>query len=320
VRGSLGQTDVAGRKFGSARLQELRELGSALTSTLGVSAVVFGIVHSANAGWTDAQTVLALVVGVALIGWFVRSQRRSLQPLMPLRLFVNRERSGAYLARFLFYGALLSFYFFTSQYPQGVSGDSPLEAGLAFLPAPLAAFAAAAATARLARRFGNAVLAIAGCAAMLLGTVWISRLSVDTGYITGIAVPMVIFGIGQGFGLSALTTAGMAGVDRDDAGVAGGLVNVAHHTGRALGLGLTTVFAASGAGAHTAQQLLAARAAGSLTGASVFVAIALLITLGAHPHDRRMALRRRNGARRLAAVQTPGHPGAEPPIDSRSAA
>ena len=297
------------------------ELGSALTSTLGVSAVVFGIVHSADAGWTDAQTVAALVVGVGLIGWFVCSQRRSLQPLMPLRLFASRERSGAYLARFLFNGALLSFYFFMSQYLQGVSGDGPLEAGLAFLPAPLAAFAAAAATTRLTRRFGNAVLAIAGCAAMLLGTAWISRLSVDTGYLTGIALPMVIFGIGQGFGLSALTTAGMAGVDRNDAGVAGGLVNVAHHTGGALGLGiLITVFAASGAGTHTAQQLLAAQVAGALTGASVFMAIALLITLVAHPSNRHIASGRQHGDGRLAAAQSPGHPGAEALIETRSAA
>jgi hypothetical protein len=82
---------------------------------------------------------------------------------------------------------------------------------------------------------------------MLAGTAWMSRVSVDTGYLLGIAVPMIVFGVGQGLGLSSLTTGGMAGVEPRDAAVAGGLVNVAHHLGGALGLGiLVTVFDAAG--------------------------------------------------------------------------
>src|SRR5205814_834476 len=140
---------------------------------------------------------------------------------------------------------LVSFFFFMTQYLQGVSGDSPLEAGLAFLPVTAAAFAAAAFTSRTTLATGT--LAIAGCVGMLAGTAWMSRVSVDTGYVLGIALPMVVFGLGQGLGLSSLTTAGMAGVPPRDAGVAGGLVNVFHHLGGALGLGiLVTVFDAAG--------------------------------------------------------------------------
>jgi hypothetical protein len=73
---------------------------------------------------------------------------------------------------------------------------------------------------------------------MLIGTAWTSRVGPDTAYLAGIAVPMVIFGVGQGLGLSALTTGGMASVAATDAGVAGGLVNVAHHLGGAVGLGI----------------------------------------------------------------------------------
>jgi predicted MFS family arabinose efflux permease len=222
------------------------DLAGALSSTLGVSALVFGIVHSADSGWTNPVTLTALLAGLVLVGLFIANQKRSPQPLMPLRLFSNHERAGAYLARFLFNGALLSFYFFMSQYLQGVTGDTPLQAGLAFLPATIAAFATASATSRLIRRTSSAVMSIAGCAAMLIGTAWISRVSADTSYLAGIALPMVLFGIGQGLGLSTLTAGGMAGVARRDAGVAGGLVNVAHHTGGALGLGiLVTIFAAA---------------------------------------------------------------------------
>jgi hypothetical protein len=122
---------------------------------------------------------------------------------------------------------------------------------------------------------------------MLIGTAWMSRASVSTGYLTGIAPPMLVFGIGQGLGLSTLTTAGMAGVDPRDAGVAGGLVNVAHHLGGALGLGiLVTVFAAAGSGAHGARELLADRVSASLTAATVFLVLAVVVTVVAHPRRR----------------------------------
>jgi sugar phosphate permease len=113
-----------------------------------------------------------------------------------------------------------------------------------------AAFAAATVSSRLSRRLGNDLLAVAGVVVvvMLIGTAWMSRIGPSTAYLFGIALPMVIFGVGQGVGLSALTTGGVAGVGAKDAGVAGGLVNVAHHLGGALGLGvLVTVFDAAGA-------------------------------------------------------------------------
>jgi predicted MFS family arabinose efflux permease len=167
----------------------------------------------------------------------------------------------------------VSFFFFMTQYLQGVAGYSPLEAGLAFLPVTGAAFAAAALTSRV--RVDNDSLAIAGCAAMLIGTAWMSRLSFDTGYLLGIAAPMILFGIGQGLGLSSLTTAGMAGVTPRDAAVAGGLVNVSHHLGGALGLGtLVTVFDAAGPG-------LAPRVSATLTAACVFLVLALAVTVPA---------------------------------------
>ena len=119
------------------------DVAGALTSTLGASALVFGIVHSADAGWTATPTVIALAAGVALLAVFVATQARAEQPLMPLRLFSDRPRAGAYAARFLFNAVLVSFYFFMTQYLQGVTGYSPLQAGLAFLPVTAAAFAAA---------------------------------------------------------------------------------------------------------------------------------------------------------------------------------
>src|SRR4051794_40116431 len=260
------------------------DVPGALSATLGVTALVFGIVHSADAGWGDAATLAAMVAGAALIAIFVVVQRTAVRPLMPLRLLADRRRAGAYLARFLFNGVLVSFFFFMTQYLQGVVGFSPLEAGLAFLPVTAAAFAAAAVTSALTRRVGNDALAVTGCAAMLASTAWLSQVSPSTGYLAGIAAPMLVFGVGQGLGLSSLTTAGMAGVAAQDAGVAGGLVNVAHHLGGALGLGiLVTVFDAAGAAGDGPHALLAHRVSAALTAAAACLVLALVVTLKSRP-------------------------------------
>src|SRR4051812_6735075 len=153
-----------------------------------------------------------------------------------------------------------------TQYLQGVRDYTPLEAGLAFLPVTAAAFAAATLTSRLSRRLGNELLAVAGVAAMLIGTAWMSRVGAGTAYLAGIALPMVIFGVGQGLGLSALTTGGMAGVAAKDAGVAGGPVNRSHHLRGALRLGdPLTVFDAAGAARGGPHQLRAHRGSAPLT-------------------------------------------------------
>jgi hypothetical protein len=97
---------------------------------------------------------------------------------------------------------------------------------------------------------------------------------------------MIVFGIGQGLGLSVLTTAGMAGVAPPDAAVAGGLVNVAHHLDGALGLGiLVTVFDAAGGAAH-GRDLLAGRVSAALTAACAFLVLALIVTGISHRRRR----------------------------------
>ena len=99
-----------------------------------MTALVYGIVRAADAGWSDLLTLAALTTGVLLLALFVINERRAAQPIMPLRLFANRERAGGYAARLLFLGAMVPFWFFTTQFLQRVLGYSPVEAGLAFLP------------------------------------------------------------------------------------------------------------------------------------------------------------------------------------------
>ncbi|WP_201258050.1 MFS transporter [Syntrophotalea acetylenivorans] len=128
----------------------------AICSTLGMGALVYGIVRSAEAGWSDSLTRSALGLSLVLLALFVFNEARVRQPILPLRLFASRERSGAYAARMLFLGAMVSFFFFSTQYMQLVLGFSPLQAGIGFLPMTIPTFLAAMILPNLTRRLGNA--------------------------------------------------------------------------------------------------------------------------------------------------------------------
>ncbi|ALV45217.1 MFS transporter [Arthrobacter alpinus] len=248
------------------------DLAGAITSTLGMGALVYGVINVAEQGWAAPLTVGSIVLGVLILAIFVVNEWRARQPIMPLRLFRSRERSGAAIARLLFAGTMIGFFFFTTQFFQGVYGWTPLQAGLGFLPMTVLQFGSSLLVSRLIRRFGNAPLLAVGLALVLLGMVWISQLSADTSFLAGVAGPLLIIGLGQGLAFGPLTAAGIAGAKPEDAGAASGLVNTAHQLGSTLGVALLTSIAA---GAST----LEGRVVDAYAGGSVMLAIALVAVL-----------------------------------------
>lgn len=256
------------------------DVAGAVSSTLGMSALVFGLVRSATSGWADRLTAASLAAGIVLLALLVLNESYTRQPIMPLRLFVHRVRAGAYAARMLFLGAMVGFWFFTSQFLQSVLAYTPLQAGLAFLPTTLPNFAAAMAVPMLTRRLGNARLLALGMLVSLLGLALLSQVTADSAYSTGVALPMMLIGIGQGCTLGPLTIAGITGVAVEDAGAASGVVNVAHQLGGSLGLGvLVVVFAAVDTAGLDARHLLAHRISASYVAGAVMLAMALILVL-----------------------------------------
>jgi len=264
----------------TARRRGRFDLAGAATSTLGMIAIVYGIVRAAETAWTDGVTLATLALGGVLLALFVLNERRVAQPITPLRLFASRERVGAYVARVLFVGAMFGMFFFLTQYLQGVDGYSPLKAGLAFLPLTTVMFAMVFVVPALVARLGNARLLAVGVTTAFLGMAWLSRLSADTPYLTGIALPMVVLGLGAGAAFTPLTASGVADVEPEDAGAASGLVNVAHQLGGSLGLGvLVTVFASASPDGLDASAALAHRIASSLTVGATMLALALAVVV-----------------------------------------
>jgi MFS family permease len=94
----------------------------ALTSTVGMTALVFGFVHAATDGWAQPTTITAFAAGLMLLGTFIGIELRVPSPITPLRLFADRNRASAYAARLLLVAGMMGMFFFLTQFMQNVLG------------------------------------------------------------------------------------------------------------------------------------------------------------------------------------------------------
>ncbi len=256
------------------------DFAGAVTATLGVGAIVFGIIHAAEAGWANIITPVTAGAGLLVLVLFVLIESRAEQPIMPLRLLTSRIRVGGSVGRLLYLAGMMGFFFFTTQFLQEVLGFTPLEAGLGFLPMTIVNFAVAMAIPAIVRRFGQKLPLVLGVALTLVGMFWLSRLTADTDYLLGVALPMAVIGIGQGLTFAPLTSAGIADVRDEDAGAASGLVNTFHQVGSSVGLAILVAISApalsNGGGTPTGTT---GEVATALTGASIMLALSLVTVI-----------------------------------------
>jgi EmrB/QacA subfamily drug resistance transporter len=276
----------------STRSRGRFDLAGAGSATLGVGALVYGIIHSAASGWDTAATVIPILAGVGLLAVLVLAEGRAAEPVMPLRLFASRVRAGAYLARMLYLGAMIGFFYYSTQYLQGVLGFSAFQAGVAFFPMTVVNFAVAMTIPRLTARLGQAVPLTAGVMLTLAGMAWLAQVQVASSYWPSVALPMVLIGAGQGLAFAPMTSAGIAGVGASDAGAASGLVNTFHQVGMALGLSVLVAVSAGSGHRLTPAAALTAHVHTALTTGTVLLGACLLAVLGlilpAHPRNRRL--------------------------------
>jgi len=256
------------------------DLTGAVTSTIGMSALVFGIVNSATDGWTGTVTLSAIIIGLILLMLFVLNERSAPQPIMPLRLLAHRVRAGAYISRIFYLGGMVGFFFFITQYLQLVKGFTPFAAGIAFMPMTLVNFVAAIQAQRLSRKWGNARLLSYGLMITFAGIFCLTYVTADTDYLTGIALPMILIGIGQGLAFASMTVFGVHDVNTKDTGAASGLINVSHQMGSSLGLGiLVVIFETSVRSTADTPALLAQRVANTMTMSSLMVLCSFLAVI-----------------------------------------
>ncbi len=235
----------------SARL----DLPGAVTSTLGVAGLVFAFVRAATAGWGDPVVLTTLIGGGVFVVVFLLLERRAAEPLLRLSLLAEGNRARAYVNFFLGPMAMMSMFFFLTQFIQDVLGLGPLATGLAFLPMAVTMFGMSRTVPRLLPRFGAKALTVTGSSLMVIGLFWLTRLDVGSGYFGALLGPLLLMGIGGGLGFSPLNVIIMSTVPVRDAGAAGGALQTMQQIGSSLGLAvLVTVFGRVSAGAAADHQ------------------------------------------------------------------
>jgi EmrB/QacA subfamily drug resistance transporter len=252
----------------TARRHGRFDLAGAVTSTLGMSAVVLGLVEAGTSGWSSAITMGSLACGLALVALFVRIEMTAAEPILPLRILADQTRLSANVARGLGYAGMYGIIFFLTQFLQDIQGRSSLITGIGFLPTPTCVFLFSQLTSRvLVNRLPAKVLMLMGTTMTALGLLLATQLHAGTSY-PQILVSLVLIGAGMGVSFVSLTTAGLSGVAPADAGAASGLINVMQQLGAALGLAvLVTVFDSVTPSAHSAGLSQAAGATGAVAAA-----------------------------------------------------
>ncbi|WP_280436457.1 MFS transporter [Nocardia carnea] len=271
---------------GAGRIAKADVLGAAL-ATAGPMLGIYAIVEVERYGWTAARTLGLGAVSLTLLVAFVARQATAREPLMPLRIFLSRNVTGANLTQMLALSAMFAFQVLVALYMQRVLGYGALETGSAMLPAAVAIGGVSLfVSPRLNARFGERNVLIVGLLIVTAGMLWLTRLPVQAAYLTDL-LPVMVLVAGFGLIMPALTALGMSDAAAGDAGLASGLFNTTQQIGMALGVAVLSTLASArtgtllDAGAGAAEALTSgyrsafAVAAGLLVSALVVAATVL---------------------------------------------
>jgi EmrB/QacA subfamily drug resistance transporter len=254
------------------------DLGGALTVTTALMLAVYAVVNGNQAGWTSGQTVGLLATALVLLALFVFIESRVASPLMPLGLFRLRNVATANVAGVLWAAAMFAWFFISALYMQLVLNYSPMQVGLAFLPANLIMAALSlGVSAKLVMRYGFRLPLAAGLGLAAAGLALFARAPVDGSFLLDVLPGMALLGLGAGIAFNPMLMAAMSDVDPGDSGLASGVVNTSFMMGGALGLAVLASLAA--ARSHTLLAAGAPQAAALNGGYQLAFAVGALFAL-----------------------------------------
>ncbi len=266
------------------------DIPGTITASAGLFGLVYGFANAERDSWSSISVWGFLAAGVVLLIAFVMIQQRAEHPLLPLRVLLDRDRGGSYLAMFLLAIGMFSIFLFLTFYIQLNLGFTPVQSGLAFLPMVATLMASAtSATAVLLPKFGAKPLVSLGMLIAGLGLFWLSAIDTASTYSSGVLFPLMVMGVGIGLAMAPAMSVATFGVDTHDAGVASAAVNTAQQVGGSIGTALLSTLAGNAAvsfmaGKAPSPQLAAEAAVHSYTtafvwGGWIFVAGAVICGL-----------------------------------------
>ncbi|MEV0485000.1 MFS transporter [Streptomyces sp. NPDC050508] len=219
------------------------DAAGALTGTAGMTSLVYAFIRVSSDGWGDLQALLGFSAAAALLAGFTLVESRAAQPIMPLRLFANRNRAGGYVGVLLLPAGMFGAFYFLTLISQRVLDYSPLRAGFAFLPLTLAMFTVVRFVPRLLGRHGAKPILLTGMTLLVASAGWLWQLRPGDGYLTGLLGPLLLMGMGVGLSFMPLNATILAGIEPREAGAASGLLQTLQWLGGTLGLAiLVTVY------------------------------------------------------------------------------
>jgi EmrB/QacA subfamily drug resistance transporter len=227
------------------------DLPGTLVVSTGLFALVYGFSHAETDGWANPVTVGFLAVAGLLLTAFVALQRRVAHPLLPMRIVLDRNRGGAYLAMFAAAAGMFAVFLFLTYYLQTSLGYSAVRTGVAFLPltGSLVVVASLASTV-LVTRFSARALIPTGMVIAALGMYLLTDIGLTTSYATHVLPSTILLGIGLGLTFAPGFSLATLGVDAQDSGVASATVNTMQQVGGSVGTALLNTIAATAASTY----------------------------------------------------------------------
>ncbi|HLX03130.1 MAG TPA: MFS transporter [Trinickia sp.] len=202
------------------------------------------LIEGAVLGWTSAVILAGIVVCVLAWTAFIVIEARGRNPMLPLHFFRSALFSGSTIvsmaSAFVFYGMLFTFSLFFQQ----ERGDSPLDAGLAFLPMTVMVALGGLGSSRLVKGFGERGSMCAAFGLYAAGALGMTLSTARSPYWMAIA-PMLAIGLASGFISPAATSPALGTVEKSRAGVAAAVLNSARQSGAALGVAIFGTFISS---------------------------------------------------------------------------
>jgi EmrB/QacA subfamily drug resistance transporter len=219
------------------------DVAGATSVTAGLLLLVYALTRTATSGWGDVTTIALLAAAALLIAAFVAIERRSVAPLLPLRIFRQRTLAAANGIAVIVTAAMFSQFYLLTLYMQQVLHYSPLRTGAGFAATTLAIVVFANVGQMLVTRVGVRPVLASGLLLVAVALALLTRLPTHGHYLWDLFPAFLVSGIGMAFTFVPMTIAGLTGVARADAGVASGLINTSRQIGGAVGLAAVSTIA-----------------------------------------------------------------------------
>jgi EmrB/QacA subfamily drug resistance transporter len=208
------------------------DLRGAALAALGIGGLCFALIE-ASGGLTPAVIAAAAVAAVAAAA-FVRVERRTRNPMLPLELFRSRQFASANLLALVTYAALGGVIFLFVAFLQVTLGYTALQAGAATLPITVLLLALSTPSGAIAQRIGPRIPLTIGAVLAGAGLLLMTRIHPGDGYLTGVLPSLIVFGVGLGTLITPITATVLASVDSRHSGIASAVNNALSRLGQMI--------------------------------------------------------------------------------------